>query len=80
MKFDVHRICGISDITFFIFLETTSYHVIKEPCDSVRDGPSSKSITFSSLLVMNLVEREIQYFLFFTLQLCHMTTVGGDQF
>ena len=30
VKFGVHRICGIGDITFFVCHETTRNYVIKE--------------------------------------------------
>ena len=39
VKFDVHRTCGIGDITVFIAHETTYNHLIKESCGFLYGGP-----------------------------------------
>ena len=39
VKFGVHRICGIGDITFFVCHETTRNYAIKELWDFVYGGP-----------------------------------------
>ena len=54
VKFDVHRTCGIWEITFFICHETTYNHVLEESCDFVSGGP-----ILSSLVVMSHVKTEI---------------------